>query len=146
MALIRWSPWSIDRFFDEDWDIPTLPVLSRMAGQGLNLYETDEEVIAEAALPGIPEDRIDVSVDDNIVRITASMEEKKEDKAKRRYFMSSLNASYNYAFRLPQGVVAEQEPKGELSDGVLTLIFSKVQKAPPKKLKIIKKAKEVKSK
>src|SRR5438067_1880409 len=98
MALIRWNPWSIDRFFDDDWELPTIPGISRLAGQGLNLYETNDAIVAEAAVPGIPEDRIDVTVDNNIVRVTASMEEKKEDKARRRYFMSSMNASYNYAF------------------------------------------------
>lgn len=144
MAIIRWNPWSIDRFFGEDWEMPTIPGLSRLAGQGLNLYETENEIVAEAVLPGVPEDRIDVTIDNGIVRISATMEEKKEDKAKKRYFMRSMSASYNYAFRLPEGVVTDKEPNVELIDGVLTLRFLKVQKAPPKKLKVIKKFKETK--
>lgn len=141
MAIIRWNPWNIQSFFEDDWDLPTIPGLSRMIGQGLNLYETEDAIVAEAALPGIPEDKIDVSVDEGVVRITASAEEKKEEKEKRRYFMTSMTQSFNYSFRLPQGVVSDEEPKAELDNGVLTLTFKKVQKAEPKKIKVAKKVK-----
>jgi HSP20 family molecular chaperone IbpA len=146
MALIRWNPWSIDRFFEDDWDLPTIPGISRLAGQGLNLYETENEVVAEAALPGIPEENIDVTIDEGVVRIVGANVQKEEDKSKRRNFMSTLSASYNYAFRLPQWVVADQEPVGTLADGVLTLRFQKVKKAPPKKVNVTKNTKETKNK
>lgn len=126
---------------EDDWDLPTIPGISRLAGQGLNLYETEDAIVAEAALPGIPEDKVDVSIDEGVVRITATHEQKQEDKDKRRYFMTSMAQSYNYSFRLPQGVEAEEEPQAELDNGVLHLIFKKVQKAEPKKIKVAKKAK-----
>ncbi|HYK08978.1 MAG TPA: Hsp20/alpha crystallin family protein [Candidatus Eisenbacteria bacterium] len=141
MALIRWNPWSIDRFFGDDWDFPTLPGLSHLAGQGLNLYETEDEIVAKAALPGIPEDNIDVTVDEGIVRIVGSVE-KDEEKGKRRNFMTTLSSSYNYTFRLPPGIITDQEPISVLEDGILTMRFTKLKKAPPKKLKITKRSKE----
>jgi len=140
MAIVRWRPWNISSIFEEDFDMPTIPGLSRLVGQGLNLYETEDAVVAEAAMPGIPEDRIDVTVDDSIVRISGSYEEKEEEKGKRRYFMTSMSSSYNYSFRLPEGV-KDEEPKAEVNDGVLTLTFKKVKKAPPKKIKVSKKQK-----
>lgn len=147
MAIIRWNPWNLRQILDEDWDIPTIPGISRLAGQGLNLYETDDGVIAEAAMPGIPEDRVDVTIDDGIVRITGSYEESQKDKGKRRYFMSSMASSYNYSFRLPEGVVADKDPICELDEGILRLKFEKAEKIPPKKIKIAKpKRIEVKTK
>jgi len=145
MAIIRWNPWSMDRLFDDDWDLPTIPGLSRLAGQGLNLSETDDEVIAEAALPGVPEEKIDVTVEDGVVHIVGAVEKSDHEKGNRKSFLSTLSSSYNYAFRLPQGVVSDQEPVCELSDGIITLRFPKIQKAPPKKLKVTKKAKDNKS-
>lgn len=138
MALIRWHPWSIDRFFDEDWELPTIPGLSRLAGQGLNLFETNDAIVAEAALPGIPEENIDITVDKGVVRIVGSKKEKSHDG--RRNYMATLSSSYNYAFRLPQEVIVDAEPQCELSDGVLTVAFPKTQKAPPKRLKIARRA------
>jgi HSP20 family protein len=141
MAIIRWNPWNIERFFEDDFDMPTLPGISRLAGQGLNLYETEDAIVAEAALPGILEDKIDVSVDNGIVRVTGTVDEKQEEKTKRRYFMTSMATSYNYSFRLPQGMLESDEPTAELEDGVLRLTFKKVKKAEPKKIQIAKKAK-----
>lgn len=138
MAIIRWNPWSIDRFLDEDWDIPTIPGIARLAGQGLNLYETEDAIIAEAALPGIPEDKIDLTIDDGIVRIFGTKEEKEDGRKK---YMSTLSASYNYSFRLPQGIAADQEPVCELSEGVLSMRFPKMKKTAPKRLKVTRTAK-----
>lgn len=140
MAIIRWNPWNLQSMLEDDWEIPTLPGISRMMGQGLNLYETEDAIIAEAAMPGINEDNIDVSIDEGIVRITATNEERQEDKDKRRYFMTSMAQSYNYSFRLPQTVVSDEEPTAELENGVLHLTFKKVQKAEPKKIKVASKA------
>jgi HSP20 family protein len=143
MAVIRWNPWNINSLLEDDWDLPTIPGISRMMGQGLNIYETADAIVAEAAMPGIPENSIDVSFDDGVVRVTGMTDEKQEEKDKRRYFMTSMASSYNYSFRLPQGL-ADEEPKAELEDGVLHLTFKKVKKAAPKKIAVTKKAKAVK--
>jgi HSP20 family molecular chaperone IbpA len=135
MAIIRWNPWSLSSLIDDDFEVPTFPGVSRL-GQGLNLYETEEEVVAEAILPGIPEDRIDVTIDDGVVRITGSSKEAQEEKTKRRYFMTSMASTYNYSFRLPEGVAGDKEPACEIQNGVLTMRFAKVQKAAPKKITV----------
>lgn len=144
MAIIRWNPWNIERFFEDDWDFPTVPGASRLVGQGLNLYETEDAIVAEAALPGITEEKIDVTFENGVVRVSANSEEKQEEKNKRRYFMSSMTTSFNYSFRIPEGVVRDGEPKAELEDGVLKLTFKKVQKKEPKKIKVTKRAKQLK--
>jgi HSP20 family molecular chaperone IbpA len=146
MAIIRWNPWSMDRFFEEDWDLPTIPGLSRLVGQGLNIYEGDNDVVVEAALPGVSEDKIDVTIEDNgIARITGSYEETKEDKSKRKYYMSSMAQSYNYSFRLPKVINTEQDPVCEFNNGVLKMVFPKTEKKAPKKIKVQTKPKNIQS-
>ncbi len=141
MALIRWNPWNLSSLFEEDWDVPTVPGLSRLAGQGLNIYEINDSLVAEIALPGISEEKVDISVDGDVVRISASDEQKQEEKDKRKYFMSSIASSYNYSFRLPEGIAREEEPQAVLHNGVLTLSFSKVQPVAPKKIKVVARGK-----
>lgn len=141
MPLIRWNPWNLSSILEDDFELPTVPGLSRLAGQGMNLYETEDQVVAEVSLPGIPEDKVDVTVDDGVVRITGSHEDTQEDKNKRRYFMTSRVSNFNYSFRLPQGIVEDQEPACELEHGVLKVTFNKVKKTPPKKLKVVSRGK-----
>lgn len=141
MAIIRWNPWNMERMLEDDWEMPTLPGLSRLMGQGLNLYETEDAIIAEAAVPGISEDKIDVTFENGVVRVTGSSESHEEEKNKRRYFMTSMASSFNYSFRLPEGVVSDEEPVAELEHGVLKLVFKKMQKKEPKKIKVSAKGK-----
>ncbi len=146
MAVIRWNPWSIENFFDDEGlDMPTIPGLSRL-GQGLNLYETNDGVFAEVALPGVSSDKIDITVEDGLVRITGEQEQKREKKENTRYFMNSLSASYNYAFRLPKDVDQNAEPEATWDNGILRLMFTKVQKTQPKRISVKTKEKENKSK
>lgn len=141
MALIRWNPWNLQNVLEDDWDLPTIPGLSRLAGQGMNIYETEDAIVAQVAVPGIPEDKIDVSIEKGVVRVSAATQEEKEEKGKRRYFMSSMQQSFNYSFRLPEGMLSDEEPSADLENGVLRLAFKKVAKTPPKKIKVAKKGK-----
>jgi HSP20 family molecular chaperone IbpA len=125
MAIMRWNPWELAPSLDAGWDLPA---------QGLDIYETEDSVIAEAALPGIPEDKIDITIEDGTVRIVGENRERTKDD--RRRYMSTLSTSYNYSFRLPEGAIADQNPVCMLEDGVLTLQFPKEQKAPPRKIKV----------
>lgn len=137
MPIIRWNPFTIDKFFDEDWDVPTIPGLSRLMGQGLNLYEDENSIVAEMAMPGIPEKNIDITFEDGVVRVVGSKEEKSMDRRKK--YISTLSSSYNYSFRLPQEILKDEEPVFELQDGVLVATFSKMEKIAPKKFKVTKK-------
>ena len=138
MAIIRWNPWNLSSFLnDEEWDFPTIPAISRIAGQGLNIYETEETLVAEIALPGIHEDKIDISIDKGIVRISAADEQSQEEKSNRKYYMSSMSSSFNYSFRLPEGISDNQEPEAVLEKGVLKLSFQKPEVVAPKKIKVI---------
>jgi HSP20 family protein len=141
MAIIRWNPWNLDRMFDDDFEFPTIPGVSKFMSQGLNLYETQDSLVAEAAMPGISDDKIDITFEDGIVRITGSAEERTEEKGKRRYFMSSMANSFNYSFRVPEGVVRDEEPKAELDNGILVVTFKKAEKKEPRKIKVSKKEK-----
>lgn len=134
----------MDRFFEDDFDMPTIPGISRLMGQGLNLYETEDAIVAEAAVPGISDADIDITSENGIVRVSAVSSDKQEEKDKRHYFMTSMATSYNYSFRIPEGSVKAEEPKAELEDGILRLVFKKIEKKEPKKIKVTAKSKSTK--
>ncbi|KKQ80857.1 MAG: Heat shock protein [Candidatus Daviesbacteria bacterium GW2011_GWA1_38_7] len=92
-------------------------------------------------MPGIPEENIDVSVEEGVVRISGSSQVAKEDKGMRSYFMNAISSSYDYSFQLPSGL-EDGEPKAELRRGILTLRFKKTRKEAPKKVKVVSKDEE----
>ena len=143
MSIIRWNPWNMDRMLEDDFEFPTIPGISKLMSQGLNLYETEDAIVAETAVPGISEDKIDVTFEDGVVRVSAATSQSEEEKSKKRYFMSSMATSFNYSFRIPEGVVRSEEPTAELDNGVLKLIFKKAEKKEPKKIVVSKKNKAI---
>jgi len=138
MSISRWSPTSsISSFFEDG--IEFHPLVSRNYSlSGFNLFENEKELVAEMAMPGIHEDRIDISVDGRMVSVSSTSEEKKEEKDKNKYMMKTMSSSFNYHFRLPEGV-ATKDPEAILKDGVLTLKFNKIVPDEPKKIKVSKK-------
>ncbi len=134
MARIMLKPFRLPSIWDDDFDLDRWFDFGSRHGQGLNIYETENSVVAEANLPGIPEDKIDVTVEDGIVRVNGQIEEKEEEKSKRRYFVATKAANYSYSFRLPDGV--KEEPKAEFDNGLLTLTFAKQAVSKPKAIKV----------
>lgn len=128
---------SISSIFDDEFDFPAF-TSSRSISTGLNMYETDSEVVAEMAMPGVSVEKVDISMDGRLVNVSSHIEEEKEEKDKKRYFVSSMSSRFNYSFRLPDSVLGE-EPEATLEDGVLTLKFAKRISDSPKKIKVNKK-------
>jgi HSP20 family molecular chaperone IbpA len=67
MALVKWKRnWSSYRpsVFDEDF---FWPELSTDSGSGLNVYETDDAILVEAAVSCVPEENVEVNIEGNVL-------------------------------------------------------------------------------
>ena len=143
MAIVKlnpFSPWFNDRFFsvfDEDENWPVVKVT-----EGLDVYETGNEVIIKAAVPGIPADKVDVTFEDGVLRIQAEVEETEEEKKKKKVVYRQQKMSYfDYTTTLPRAVDGGKI-SAEVNDGVVTVKAPVAETAKPKKIAV--KAKELK--
>lgn len=87
-----------------------------------NQYETNNEYIIEAELPGVRKDQLSLDIYRNYIRISLQAEEileQKDDNAK----IIKHNSRYERSERVVQlpFVVDESEVKAELKDGLLTI-------------------------
>lgn len=124
MPIIRWDPFDdLDRWF-EDFPGVTLPRLT--FDLAVNVYEQDGNVIAKMNLPGIDPAKIDISVDEDVLRISGSREEEKEEKGKEFYRKEIRSGSFSRAVRLPKVVDAEKVD-AEYKDGVLKVTMPVVK-------------------
>lgn len=143
MAIIRWSPWFGPRWArhlpslwedEEEW--PEMRVT-----EGLDVFETDKEVVVKAAVPGVPADKVEVTVEGGILRIRAKVEEKEEEKKKKKVvYRHERIASFDYTTTLPREVDATKV-SAEVEDGVVIVKAPISPQAKPKTVKVKAKSK-----
>jgi HSP20 family protein len=103
-------PEPVRRFFEGDWDAPTLRVEEFRDGGIL---------VVKAEMPGIdPEKDVDVSVSDGVLHIQAERQEKTEHKEKDGYRSEFRYGSFMRDIVLPRGV-KEEDVTASYRDGVL---------------------------
>ncbi len=96
---------------------------------GLNLYETKDTLVAEAAVPGAKKEEISVEIKDGVIRIDAEHQEGKEKREKETTYRSQLQSAYHYVTTLPKPV-EEDKARAKLQDGILTITLPLAKKAP----------------
>jgi len=101
----------------------------------VDLYETDEALVLEMAVPGLSADDIDISLEGN--KLTIRGEHKPvEDQGARRYFLQEVpHGSFVRSFTLPVEINAD-EVKAEFKNGVLRLTMPKAETARAKRIPI----------
>lgn len=128
------SPWVNDRFFsilDDEENWPQIRVTD-----GLDVYETDNEVVVKAAVPGIPADKVDVTFEDGVLRIRAEVSEDKEEKEKRKVVYRQQKMSvFDYTTTLPRAVEGDKIT-ADVADGVVTIKAPIAPAAKPKKITV----------
>jgi len=141
MAIVKLEPFFRfpHVFEEEDWEWPDFT--SFLPKKGLNVYETDKDIVVEAAMPGIPAEKVEVSVEDGVLKVHGAQEEKKEEKEKRKYYMESVATSASYAVKLP-AEVDEKKIQAEAENGLLKIVLPKAKPAPAKKIKVAVKSKK----
>ncbi len=132
-----WAP-----FFEEDpWQSLMRWPDSVESSHGLEVYETDTEMVVKAPLPGIPEEKIEVSTEGNVLTIRANVEETQEEKDKKKVvYKSSMQRAFSYTTSLPR-IVNANKAEAELDNGVLTVKIPKLEDEQPKSIVIKKKSK-----
>jgi len=136
MSLIPWRPFSdFSEFFgDDDW---MLPIYSRaeLTKPAMDVYETENDVVAEVSIPDFDPEKVDVSVEDDVLKISGKMDEKKEEKEKGYWRKEIRRGSFERMVRLPTSV------KGDKVDavyekGVLKVTMPKEEVTHREKVKV----------
>ncbi len=138
MAIIRFDPYTLfPRIVPQTpnlWDDDEWPKMTM--NEGLDVYENDSEVVVKAAVPGVPADKVDVTFEDGVLRITAKSEETKEQKEKKKVvYLQQRMSSFDYTATLPRAV-DEEKITADVVDGVVTVHAPIAQTAKPKKITV----------
>jgi len=101
----------------------------------LDLYSTNDEIVARVALPGVKRDDVDITVDDDLVTIRGSVTFENETPDGGYVHKELSHGLLNRSFWLA-GVVNAQAARACLKDGLLTLTLPRTEVVVPAHVKV----------
>jgi len=134
--LIKWTPFlepfeEMDKMFSE-----LVPATRSQAGfvPAVDVYEDKDNVIVETQLAGVDPEKVDISIENDVLTIKGESEKKSEVEDKNYYRKEIRRGSFYRSVPLPTHVIGEKA-SAVAEDGVLKV---SVPKAPEAKAKVIK--------
>ena len=144
--LTRWEPTremmtlreAMDRLFDDAFTRPFS--LMREGGSNwssptIDMYQTDNEVVVKAALPGIKADEVQINVTGDILTIKGEMKHEEEKKDKSWHIREHRWGAFERSVQLPTGVIADKA-KADFDNGILTITLPKSEEVKPKTITV----------
>jgi HSP20 family protein len=102
----------------------------------LDVWETETELVYALDLPGIPEDKISVELDEGALTISAERERTQEEtKDDRFYRYERRYGTFSRTVGVPQGVT-ESDVSAEVKNGVLEVHVKKPEQPKPKRIQV----------
>ena len=138
-ALIKWSPFLDMEPFGEmekmlnDWS----GMRRGQAGfiPAVDIYEDKENVIVETQLAGIDPDKVNVSIENDVLCIKGESERKSEVEDKNYYRKEIRRGSFYRSIPLPAHVSGDKAV-ASAADGVLKISIPKAPEAKPRTIQI----------
>jgi HSP20 family protein len=118
-ALRGFGAWPAEA---EKWNIP------------IDVVQKNDEIVVHASLPGVSPEKIEVTVEDDVLTVKAESEIKSETQESGYLIRERAFGMFYRALRLPESVATEKITS-QYENGVLTI---NLPKAEEKKKKLIK--------
>jgi HSP20 family protein len=101
----------------------------------VDVWETDDELVYAFDLPGIPEDKISVELDEGALTVSAERERTEKASDEGFYRFERRFGTFSRTIGLPQGTT-EDSIHAEYKDGVLEIHVKKLEQPKPKRIEV----------
>jgi HSP20 family protein len=119
---------AMERMLDDPFFRPVSAVRATSRRLPLDVFETPEALVIEAALPGVKPEDVEVSVLGDVLTLTAGTEAEHQSDDSRARWREVRRGNVSRSVTLPQGVVADQAT-ASFENGLLRLSIPKAQAA-----------------
>ncbi|MBC7363251.1 MAG: Hsp20/alpha crystallin family protein [Candidatus Aminicenantes bacterium] len=148
MAITKWDPFKdimilrdrMNRLFE---DLVTSPrfedseLIQSTWSPAVDIYETENELVLTAELPGIDEKDVEIKIEDNTLSIKGERKFEKETKEENYHRIERAYGSFFRSFSLPN-YVDQEKISAEFENGLLKIHMPKKPEVKPRKVKILK--------
>jgi len=155
MAIIRWDPFrdivtlreKMNRLFEDAVTArgEEKDMISSTWTPSIDIYETENEIVLTAEVPGVDEKDIDIKIENNTLSIQGERKFEKETKEENYHRIERSYGSFFRSFTIPHNV-DQDKIEAEHEGGVLRVVMPKKPEAKPKKVKVLKPKKKAESK
>jgi HSP20 family protein len=121
----------MDRLMDDAW----LPVMRPHFAPAVDVYEEKDNVVAEMPLAGVDPEKVEITVEDNILTVSGKNEHKSEVDEKNYYRKEVRYGAFSRSVALPKAVKGEQA-EATFDKGILKIVMPKAEEAKPKTIKV----------
>ena len=141
--LTRWEPVremmtlreAMDRLFDDAFTRPLNLRDGGWAAPAVDMYQTDDEVVVRAALPGFKADEVQINVTGDVLTIRGEMKQEEERKEKSWHIREHRWGSFERSIALPTAIVSDRAD-ANFENGILTITFPKAEEVKPKTITV----------
>ena len=108
-----------------------LPNIRESWTPAVDINEDNTSFILTADIPGLNKSDIDISIEDNTMKLSGSREYKKTDEGIEYHYQERNHGKFFRSFKLPISV-DEENITAAFKNGILTVILPKTEEAQPK--------------
>ncbi len=140
--LTRWDPVremmtlreAMDRLFDDAFTRP-LNARDGWSAPAIDMYQTDNEVVVKAAIPGFKADDVQINVTGDVLTLRGEMKHEEEKKDKAWHIREQRWGTFERSVTLPTDVKADKA-SADFEDGILTITLPKAEEVKPKTITV----------
>ncbi|MEW6131221.1 MAG: Hsp20/alpha crystallin family protein [Acidobacteriota bacterium] len=127
----------MSRFFDEDFPfaIPEETLSLKTWMPSCDIYETENEIVVKAELPGAKKEDVKVNIENNILTLSGERKFEEETRKENYVRVERKYGEFLRSFTLPMTVDANKVV-ADFKDGLLTITLPKKEEAKPKPIEI----------
>jgi len=142
--MIRWEPFremmslrnAMDRLFEGGFVRPSRvwPELER-GELTVDMYQTTNDVVVKATLPGVKPEEVDISITGDILTIKGEHKGEQEIKQEDYFYKERRYGAFSRSLQIP-GQVKSDKAEAVFENGVLTLTLPKTEEVKPRQIKV----------
>jgi HSP20 family protein len=141
--MTRWDPFqdmltlreAMSQLFEDSFVQPAGARGGRGFVPALDLSETQDGFVVEAALPGLKPEDVEITVENNLLTIKGETRRESEDKQRNYHRVERSFGAFQRTIGLPSTVKADQI-KATMTDGVLRLDIPKAEEVKPRRISV----------
>lgn len=148
MAITKWDPFrdiimlrdKMNRLFEDLVSSPKFEetdLIQSTWSPAVDIYETENELVLTAELPGVEEKDVEIKVEDNTLSLKGERKFEKETREENYHRIERAYGSFYRSFSLPN-YVDQDKISAEYENGLLKIHMPKKPEVKPRKVKILK--------